>query len=291
MAWGYAIGAIAGALLNNMGDDEQTVRNELPPELRSLAEAVAQRGRELGELPFQAYPYAQVAPFTPYQFAGFDLTADRAMAPNALLQNAESSLASTLGGEFLNGNPYLDDIIRQTQDEVMGRMGTGAFASGSFGNAGVGQVAARELADAGTRLRFQNYNQERDRMMQGLGYAPSIYQLGYAPAQQLLGIGGVMQQQGQNELSSWFNEFMRAQDWPFRTFDPMLAPFGRQMGGSQTTTGPRPNVVSGMLGGAMLGNRLYQGGNWGNQGWNYNQQAPWGGAGNDGWYSDPFSGQ
>jgi hypothetical protein len=79
----------------------------------------------------------------------------------------------------------------------------------------------------------------------------------YTPSQQLQGIGGTMQQQGQNVLNAQYGQFQEAQNWPFKIYDTMRAPFGGvNPGGTQTTTGPQGNMASGLLGGAMLGKQL-----------------------------------
>ena len=65
-----------------------------------------------------------------------------------------------------------------------------------------------------------------------------------------------MQQQGQNTLNSWFNQFQEAQNWPFKTYDAMMAPFGRNIGSQSTTSGPAGNPVAGLMGGAMMGSKI-----------------------------------
>ena len=112
-------------------------------------------------------------------------------------------------------------------------------------------------------MRMQDYGmqqnmfqQERNRMMGELGQASNIYGLGYQPAQQMLGIGGTMQQQGQNVLNDQYSSFQDAQNWPFKTYDAMRAPFGGvNPGGTQTQQGGSP--AAGLLGGFMAGRKLF----------------------------------
>jgi hypothetical protein len=94
--------------------------------------------------------------------------------------------------------------------------------------------------------------------------APSIYSLGYQPGQQLGAIGSTMQQQGQNEMNANYGQFQEAQNWPFKIFDTMRSPFGGiNPGGTSVQTGPAGSPVAGLLGGAMIGNKLGQGFQWG----------------------------
>lgn len=261
--WGPAIGAGLGYLgSQNQGGNSTTTTNQVPGELAPLASGVAQRGMDIGNMPYTPYPYNRVADFNPFQMAGMDQISGQAQGPQGLLKGAESGLTKTVNGDYLGqGNPYMQGMIDKTQGEVQGRMAGGAFGSGSFGNAGVAQATAQGLADSGNQLRYQNYNDERNRQMQATGMAPGIAGAQYMPGQQLMGIGGTMQQQGQNQLDANYGQFQEAQNWPFKTYDAMMAPFGRALGGSSTTTGPGGNPVAGLLGGAMLGNRVQNGWN------------------------------
>ena len=257
---GSLLGPVIGGLLGGFGSQgsggSQTSQQQVPPELQPLLGAVGQRGMEMGNLPFSPLPFNPTAGFNPYQFQGFDMTANRAMAPNALLGNLESSMADTLGGKYLDGNPYIDSMVNQNMDQWQNRLGSQGLGSGSFGNANLTQNVTQGANNAANQLRYQNYGDERNRMMQAASMAPQAYMAGYMPAQQMLGIGGTMQQQQQNQLNGMQNEFMRSVQWPFQTWDAMLAPFGRNMGGTTTQTQSGGNMASGLLGGALMGGQI-----------------------------------
>jgi hypothetical protein len=271
MSWAAVAGAAVGGVMSNMGgSDSQTVQNSVPPEFSGLASQVAQRGSEIGNMPFNPYPYSQVADFNPYQFMGFDMGANQAMN-GQLPGQAQDLMGQTLGGGFLNNNPYLNQAIDQTLGDVTNQFNTTvaptmaaqAMKSGSFGNTGfqeMEQNSRNQLADRlggiSNNMRMGAYEAERGRQMGAMQMAPNINMMGYQPAEYLQGIGSTMQQQGQNELNSWYNQFQQAQEWPFKTFDAMMAPFGRNIGSQTTQTGPAGNPVSGMMGGAMMGNKF-----------------------------------
>ena len=118
------------------------------------------------------------------------------------------------------------------------------------------QSVSEGANNAANSLRFQNYDAERGRMMDAARIAPGAYQAGYMPAQQMLGIGGTMQQQGQNQLNSMMQEFMRSQDWPFKTFGAAMSPFSQNIGGTQTAQQSGGNMASGLLGGALAGGQF-----------------------------------
>ena len=298
MAWiGPVVGGILGAV-GNSGSSSQTTQNSVPPEFSGLASQVGQYGQGFANLPYQPYPYAQVADFNPYQYAGFDMAANQAFN-NQLPQQAQDNLSKTLSGGFMGSqgtNPYagsnpfleqniqntLGDMTKQFNMNVAPSMTTNALKSGSFGNSGLMEREdatrsqfAQDLGRTSGNMRMQDYttqqglaeNQlnrtqgafdaERNRQMGALGQAGNIYNLQYAPSQQLGAIGSTMQQQGQNQLNAQYGQFQEAQNYPFKIWDAMRAPFGGvNAGGTSTTTGPSGNPVAGLMGGAMLGSKV-----------------------------------
>lgn len=286
---GSWLGPLVGGAIGAAGSGgTNTTTQSVAPEFAPLASAVAQRGADLGNMAYQPYNYSRTANFNPYQFAGFDMTAQRAQQQGGLPQQAENSLGRTLSGDYLGAgnpyagaNPYLEQNIQNTMgdmaqtynQQVAPTMAATAYKSGSFGNTGQQEMETasrdqlqRNMGRVSGDLRMQDYGnqqsmfqQERNRMMGGIGQASSVYGLGYQPAQQMLGIGATMQQQGQNVLNNQYDNYQQAQNWPFRTYDAMLAPFSSRAVGSSTTS-PGSSPAAGLLGGAMIGSQL-----WGNQ--------------------------
>lgn len=259
-----AAGAIGAGLLGGLfgggggGGESATTTNSVPPEFAPLAQWGAQRGMQIGNMPFQGVPFNPTAGFNPYQFQGFDMTLNRANQASPLLGNMESSLADTLGGKYLDSNPYIDNMVTQNMDEWQSRLGSQGLGSGSFGNANLTQSVTQGAQNAANNLRFQNYDAERNRMMSAASMAPQAYMAGYMPAQQVMGVGNTMQQQSQNQLNSMMQEWQRSQDWPFRTFQSAMSPFSQNIGSQQTTTQPGTNPVSGLLGGALGAAQLFR---------------------------------
>lgn len=290
MAWIGALIGVAGSAMMDSGGSSQSQTNSVSPEFSPLAGSVANRGMQFGDMPYQPYPYSRVSDFSPYQFTGFDQIADRATEDWGVPQQAEQALGGMLsmGGPknpYAGANPFLEeniqntlgDITKQFNTSVAPSMAATALRGGSFGNSGAAEMEqqardslAQTLGRTSGNMRMQDYgmqqqlaesglNRGQSGMLQSLGMAPSIYGLGYAPGRELLGIGGTMQQQGQNVLNDSYSQFQDSQSWPFKTYDAMMAPFGRGVAGSQsTTTGPTGNPAAGLMGGAMLGNQIYR---------------------------------
>lgn len=341
MAWwiGPLIGAGIG-LIGSGGDQQTTTQQEVPPELKPLLGYVGQRGIGMGELPFNPLPFNPTADFNPYQYAGFDMTADLALNGGQTLGMAEGGLQGLLGGgawnpymnqfsgrnpyqgmttpqtqagsnPLANSNPYVDSIVKKTMDDLQGRLNTNSFSSGSLGDQNLRRIGAEGMANAANQLRYgdftnqqqlmenqagrnqsmnmfntQNYVGDLNRnanlyqqdvgnwmndinrnasmyqqgvgnMFQGIGMAPQTYMSGFMPAQQMMGIGGTMQQQNQNQLNAGMAEFMRSQQYPFQTWQASLAPFQQNTGGQTTQTQPGTSPAAGLLGGALAGGQLW----------------------------------
>ena len=135
-----------------------------------------------------------------------------------LTDAAAGSLNQTLGGDFLSGsNPYLQDAIRYGQQPVIDAFneqiapgidatfemqgGAGALGSGAFANARnrAEDTLARNLSGTATQAAYQNYGDERSRMMQGLAVAPGLEQAGYLNAGQLGQVGAQQDARSQAE--------------------------------------------------------------------------------------------
>lgn len=249
------LGGIAG--MQGAGAQSATQTKDVPPQLQGLLGDVAIRAKLLGNMPFTPYGGQMVAGFNPDQLAAFNQIRQQAEAGSPMLQNAQQAVSDTASGKFLEGNPYLDPMIKQTQDDLQNRFGSTLLGSGSFGNANVAQQGFQGMADAANKLRYQNYDTERARQMQAANMAPGMFQAGMLPGQALMGIGGTQQQQQQNVLNAQRSEFDRAQEWPFKQYQALSAPFGLNVGGSTTTTQPGTSRTAGLLGGALAAGQLY----------------------------------
>ena len=108
---------------------------------------------------------------------------------------ASQFYGDTIGGKYLDGNPYVDDMIAQGDREITDAVNSefmGRFASGRHATA-----LANALADNRTRLRFGNYNQERayqnDAGRNLAGLATTATALPSIPSQTYTGgVGGLL---------------------------------------------------------------------------------------------------
>jgi hypothetical protein len=110
--------------------------------------------------------------------------------------------SDVLSGKYLNGNPFLQQMIDQSaggiQDSVNARMSqAGRYASGAHDG-----VMAREIGNMEGQMRFANYGAEMDRMGQAANNAQGQVQGDNAQLLASLGLGAEMPYTGANNLAN-----------------------------------------------------------------------------------------
>lgn len=264
--WASAIGALIGAIDSNNQPKSTTSTQTsdpwagLQPYLRDLF--ARSQGASIN--PSAATAQSQ------------RMISDRANAGSPLTGAAQSALLPTLRGDYLDPgtNPAWAPMSQRITDAYS--QGTAAQTDAAFNRAGafgLGNSAYEQqvgrnqqgLGDALSMLAGNIYNQERGRQMQGINIAPFTAQSQYADAERLGQLG-------------------QEQTWgPLFNYQRLISGQG---GGTTNMSQPLySNPLNGALGGALLGNQLYQG--FGNQDQSSgNQFANWMDMGS----STPFSG-
>lgn len=224
----------------------QTTKSELPKEFQPLASGLANYAGQVAQQ--GPYPGPTLAGITPEQEAGLGMATQRALTGSPVTQAAQQNAVQTLQGGYQN--PYIDSIVKQTQDDVMARFGP--QMARNFGNTGVNQTVAGELADAGNKVRYQGYNDERTRQMQAMGLAPSLVAGDYADAQALTGVGDFRRGYAQDVLNLGQQEY----NFPQQQLGILQNALASATGGSQSMTGPNPNQsnpAANAISGGLLG--------------------------------------
>lgn len=119
------------------------------------------------------------------QFVGAssDLLA-KAREGNPAVNAAQGWITNTLGQDP-GSNPYLQDMIDQTNRDVSQGVNAGLGTRGLAGGSVAAKILAEQLARNETNLRYNAYNNDRSLQAQAAGMAPSIAAgdfIGYAPA-------------------------------------------------------------------------------------------------------------
>lgn len=157
---------------------------------------------------------------------------EKAFGPNPLLDTANGYATDVLGGKYLDQqNPYLDQMIGRTADDVSDRVNSQfARVGGSLGTPHA-KVLSGELANAENSLRYNNYATERQNQQGAaslipglnasqyagvapyLGAASTAGNLPYAGLGSLapiIGLGGGAGQQTQTQPGGWGNQLAGA---------------------------------------------------------------------------------
>lgn len=99
---------------------------------------------------------------------------------NPDLQAAQGYNQNVLGGQYLNNNPFMDQMIQRSNQEV-GDQVNGQFGLAGRTGGGANQaVLADRLSANDLGIRYQNYAQERQNQQQAAGQAPSLYSSQFA---------------------------------------------------------------------------------------------------------------
>ena len=206
-----------------------------------------------------------VPPFAPETTEARGGSADRARMGSPVMGAAGDHLAGLLSGQFLNSNPYLDQMFdaasRSITDayskaiepgitsrmELAGRFGSPAHESG-IGTAQDRLV--RGLSDLGANIYGQNYAQERAAMDRGMLFAPSMAAAEYSDLDRLLSVGGLREAQLGRELQDPWDRLTR--------YGGLIS---GNYGGTTTAqdtyfSNPASQTLGLALGGASLGKEL-----------------------------------
>lgn len=198
------------------------------------------------------YPGSTVVPMAGETTAALDAQTQRALLGSPLNQAAQQTTLDTLNGNFLSGgNPYFqgafDAMARPVTDAVQAAMAR----SGRLGSGAETQTLTRELGDIGSKLMYQNYSDERGRMMQASQFAPMLAETDYNDISKLAQVGGAYEAQAGAELQDDVNRFNFYQQRPW----DKLAQYstfvqGGTYGGQNTSTQPvYSNTAGSILGG------------------------------------------
>lgn len=172
----------------------------------------------------QYYPGSTVAPYGDETLQGLNMYEQQALGAQPVIDAATQQLSSTLDGDYLSpeSNPYLREMsdavgrqmTRQYSEGVApgvqgqfsrsGRSGSGLFANAMDSSRDTFQ---RGLGEMNANLYGGAYNNERNRQMQAIGYAPETSQMQYQPAAQMLNVGSMYDQKDQQNVEDDFNRY------------------------------------------------------------------------------------
>ncbi len=250
------------------GGQSSSTTQSIPNELKPLASAYSDKAMNLANQGYQGYGGQQVAGLNWMQNAGTNAIANRALNGDALIDQGKNTMQSALASgnaatknDYAGSNPYLQqnidaamgDITRNYNDAIAPGLTTQSVNSGSFGNSGA-QAAqqsslndlTKNLGNTASGMRMQDYNQQQqlaesyagrnDQMLQNyLGQAPTYANQAYTDANQLMGAGGAVQDNQQQQLDALYQNWTDQQNDPYKKLAAMSGVFGSGLGNTATT--------------------------------------------------------
>lgn len=179
----------------------QTTKVEVPEYLESeLRYGLGEARKLYDEGAPSYYPGQTYADLDPVQLEALQLTEDRARGGSPLVSGSQDLTQRTIEGEFLEGNPHLDQML-QTYGQKAATMATGsANVAGRMGSGSNVRTASNAITDATLPFLFQNYENERGRQVDASRFAPSLAQGDYSDIMALSGVGDIYQSQEQQSI-------------------------------------------------------------------------------------------
>lgn len=223
-------------------------------------------GSPAGQMDY--YPNSTVANLSNQTQGALGAITNLGMGGTPYGQAGDSLLTNTLQGNYLNGNPYLDQMYDRaaqavtrnfseatlpgigTQFSMAGRLGSGAhqnaadWAMSNLGNS---------LSGLATNIYGGNYAQERQNQMGALGMVPGMTQNAFAGLNQALGAGQLYDAQNQAQLTDQVNRWNFNQQEPWNRLQRYQAAVtgGNPGGGTTTQTGPGQNMTPTYIGAGL----------------------------------------
>ncbi len=232
-----------------------------------------------------------VAPMSGHTQAGVSMMANRGLMGSDVNRSAQGLATNTMNGGFLGSNPHLsamsDAAGRQVTNQFQNSVMPGVNAT--FGGAGrTGSQAhltamndaqstlGTTLGDMNANLYGNNYESERDRMLQTQGMAPGLAATDYQDINAVAQAGQRVDSQSQALLDDQVARFDHYQNRPEQSLQNYIAAIQGNFGGqasTSSTSGSRQRnqaAVAQGLGGAASGAAI--GAEFGSAG------GPWGAA-------------
>lgn len=195
---------------------------------------------------------------------------------------AQDYLTGTARGDYLNGSPYLDDIISKNAQDIGTQTNQLFAAGGRYGSAAHQGTLADSIGNMSNQLRNQNYQFERGNQLnaanalessqvnRALGAAglenqgfqnmlgmisqlPTIQGNKVFDANQQMGIGGQIDQRTQQGLNDLINQWTQLDNEDWARLGGLISAAQGVAGpyGTQTQTSKQPMNLFGALAGLL----------------------------------------
>lgn len=117
---------------------------------------------------------AQQPTLNKYAQQQYDTYGRTAAGAEAGIHGAQGVVNSTLNGDSLNGNPYMQKQIDLTNRDTTNAVNSQFEGAGRYGSGMHAGILAKAIADSENQTRFANYSQERQNQINAVGQASGL---------------------------------------------------------------------------------------------------------------------
>ena len=202
------------------------------------------------------FPNATYTGFAPETETALNLATARATAGNPLLNQAQTEASGILSGNYLSptSNPYTQALYNQMADDVTSKINSQFTEAGRFGSGANQEILTRELGDLANKVYGDQYNRERDIMVDTMSTAPTLGEMDYNDIQKLGLVGTEKESLEQAKLQDAIARYDYEQLKPYQKIENYLGNLGANYATNQISTQPVfRDRAGGLLSGAMAG--------------------------------------
>ena len=245
------------------GTQQVTSTKEVPTWAQPYAQDLLSTGGAAINQPVDPYTGQRVAPLNQAQQVGLSMVQGRALSGAPDETAARQQATATAQGGYLGANPWLSapytqQAIDQNAQSMARGYATGTAAqldsaaarSRAMGGSGYQQAVGQNELNLGnaigsmanqyqlgrTGMGVQDWQAERNNMMQSIPLGFQGSQLDYNNAQQLMNAGGAQRTYQQQLLDQQYSDYMTQQNAPFQQIDRAGNLLGMAIGNTGTTT-------------------------------------------------------
>lgn len=206
----------------------------------------------------QAFPNSTYVPFSPQTEQAMGLQWNRALQGSPVMNEARGLTYDTLKGDYLtpDSNPYLKDYFQQGLNQALPSLNATFSNAGRTGAEAQSQGLADTYGALGRDIYGGAYENERQRQMQSMLFAPQLGEADYTDISRAMQVGQMVEGKAGEVLQDQTNRFNFNQERPYDNLSRYIQSIQGNYGGSGTSTSKQPNYsnpLGSALGGAMTG--------------------------------------
>lgn len=169
---------------------------------------------------------------------------DNYSVTNPNLTAAGSYVGDVLGGKYLSGNPYLQDIIDNTNASVSDQVNALFSKAGQTGSSRQIGELGKQLASAENNLRYANYSDEQDRIANAISQATGLNSATNQNLATQLALGSGLTSIGMDAANSYANAIASLWGNNTTTTNKSSPSLGSSIGSALSTAGSLASLFS-----------------------------------------------